>query len=154
MHNETDLNDSGRLIRAIEIESARNAKKQDQRKKPKIESVVFGIKWERAVLRQRISKRLEERLEQGMIKEVSDLHSAGLSWERLDSFGLEYRFISQYLQRKISYEEMKTKLNIAINQFAKRQETWFRRMEKKGVLIHWIQNDDYLLLKENVINLL
>ena len=82
------------------------------------------------------------------------MHSAGLSWERLDSFGLEYRFISQYLQRKISYEEMKNKLNIAINQFAKRQETWFRRMEKKGVLIHWIQNDDYLLLKESVIKLL
>ena len=78
MHNETDLNDSGRLIRAIEIESARNAKNQNQRKKPKIESVVFGIKWERAVLRQRISKRLEERLEQGMIKEVSDLAFCGI----------------------------------------------------------------------------
>ena len=106
------------------------------------------------MLRKRITKRLEERLENGMIEEVSDLHSAGLSWSKLESFGLEYRFISQYLQEQITFDEMKNKLNIAIHQFAKRQETWFRRMEKKGVIINWIANDDYSLLKERVAKLL
>ena len=154
LHNKTDLNDPERLIRAIEIELARSAEINDQRKKPEIDAVVFGIKNERAELRKRITKRLEERLEQGMIKEVSDLHSNGLSWTRLESFGLEYRFISQYVQRKITFDEMKNKLNTAIHQFAKRQETWFRRMEKKGLVINWIRSDDYPLLKESVIKLL
>ncbi|PKN52241.1 MAG: tRNA (adenosine(37)-N6)-dimethylallyltransferase MiaA [Deltaproteobacteria bacterium HGW-Deltaproteobacteria-13] len=154
LHNNTDLEDSGRLIRAIEIEQARSIKNKDQQKKPQIDAMVFGIKWERAALRQRIKIRLEERLAEGMVREVADLHSAGLSWEKLESFGLEYRFISQYLQDKITFEEMKKGLTIAIGQFAKRQETWFRRMEKKGVLINWLQSDDYPLLKESVMKFL
>ena len=85
-----------------------------------------------------------------MIEEVAGLHAAGLSWLRLESFGLEYRFISEYLQQRLTFDEMKNRLNIAIHQFAKRQETWFRRMERKGVQINWIDNGDYLLLAEKV----
>ena len=154
MHNRTDLDDPERIIRAVEIEIARCDAKKNRQEKPEIDSAVFGIRWERALLRQRITKRLEERLEEGMVEEVSGLRSAGLSWVRLDSFGLEYRFISQYLQKIITFDEMKNKLNIAIHQFAKRQETWFRRMEKKGVVINWLSGDDYPLLKENVIKYL
>jgi tRNA dimethylallyltransferase len=152
LHNKTDLEDSERLIRAIEIERARSAK--DQTQKPDINAVVFGIRWERSTLRQRITVRLKERLEQGMIEEVIKLHTAGLTWTKLESFGLEYRFISQYLQRIITFDEMTNKLNTAIHQFAKRQETWFRRMEKKGIIINWLQSNDYSLLKESVIKFL
>jgi tRNA dimethylallyltransferase len=152
LHNKTDLEDSERLIRAIEIERARSTK--DQTQKPDINAVVFGIRWERSMLRQRITVRLKERLEQGMIEEVMKLHTAGLAWTKLESFGLEYRFISQYLQRKITFDEMKKRLNTAIHQFAKRQETWFRRMEKKGIVINWLQSNDYSLLKESVMKYL
>ena len=152
LHNKTDLEDSERIIRAIEIEWARSAK--DQTQKPDINAVVFGIRWERSTLRQRITVRLKERLEQGMIEEVMKLHTAGLTWTKLESFGLEYRFISQYLQRKITFVEMTNKLNTAIHQFAKRQETWFRRMEKKGIVINWLQSNNYSLLKESVIKFL
>lgn len=151
MHNKTDLDDSERLIRAIEIELARNLSKQSQREKPHIDAVVFGIRWERSVLRQRITVRLKERLDQGMIEEVIRLHESGLTWPRLESFGLEYRFISRYLQRLITFEDMEKKLNTAIHQFAKRQDTWFRRMEKKGILINWVSGNDYALLKESVM---
>ena len=154
LHNKTDLEDSERLIRAIEIERARSIKDQDQGEKPSIDAVVFGIRWERSTLRQRITVRLKERLECGMIEEVMNLHDTGLTWTKLESFGLEYRFISQYLQRKISFDEMTNKLNAAIHQFAKRQETWFRRMEKKGIVINWLQSNDYSLLKESVMKLL
>ncbi len=150
LHNRTDLDDSARLMRAIEIELARG-KNEGRLERPDIDALVLGIKWERAILRERVTKRLEERLKQGMVDEVSNLRSTGLSWERLESFGLEYRFLSQYLREKISFDEMKSKLNTAIHQFAKRQETWFRRMEKKGVTINWIPGDNYPLLKETVI---
>jgi tRNA dimethylallyltransferase len=154
LHNKTDLEDSERLIRAIEIERARSIKDQYQREKPNVDAVVFGIRWERSTLRQRITVRLKERLEQGMIEEVVNLHDTGLTWTKLESFGLEYRFISQYLQRKITLDEMTNKLNTAIHQFAKRQETWFRRMEKKGIVINWLQSNDYSLLKESVMKIL
>ena len=85
-----------------------------------------------------------------MIEEVKALQLSGLKWERLESFGLEYKYIAQYLQDKIDYNEMFTKLNTSIHQFAKRQETWFRRMERKGIEINWISKDDYNLLKETL----
>lgn len=160
LHNKTDLEDTARLIRAIEIETARNAANSpnppnlDDKKKPEINALVFGTRLERAELRSRIATRLEERLKQGMVEEVSDLHSKGLGWERLESFGLEYRFIAEYLQNKITFEEMKNGLNIAIGQFAKRQETWFRRMEKKGIAINWLTPEDYPLLKERALEFL
>jgi tRNA dimethylallyltransferase len=154
LHNKTDLDDQERLIRAIEIERARAIKGKEQRQKPDIDAVVLGISWERSVLRQRITSRLKERLAQGMMEEVKNLHSAGLTWKKLESFGLEYRFISQYQQNKITFDDMENKLNASIHQFAKRQETWFRRMEKKGIVINWIPADNYSLLKETVMKFL
>ena len=154
LHNKTDLDDPGRLIRAIEIERARAIKGEEQQVKPEIDAVVLGISGERSALRQRITSRLKERLAQGMIEEVKNLHSAGLIWEKLESFGLEYRFISQYLQNKIIFDEMINKLNTSIHQFAKRQETWFRRMEKKGIVINWIPANNYPLLKKTVMKFL
>jgi tRNA dimethylallyltransferase len=151
LHNRTDLDDRERLIRAIEIELARQDVQKTGMAGQEVNAAVFGIRWERAELRRRITRRLDERLDQGMVEEVASLHAHGLSWARLESFGLEYRFISQYLQHKITYPEMKEKLNIAIHQFAKRQDTWFRRMERKGVAIHWLPGDDYPLLRESVL---
>lgn len=154
LHNKTDLDDPERLIRAIEIERARAIKGEEQQEKPDIDAVVLGISWERSALRQRITSRLKERLGEGMIEEVKNLHSAGLAWKKLESFGLEYRFISQYLQSKITFDEMINKLNTNIHQFAKRQETWFRRMEKKGIVINWIPANNYFLLKKTVMKFL
>lgn len=151
LHNKTDIDDSERLIRAIEIERARNITDYAQQGRPDIDAIVFGIRWERSTVRQRITARLKERLNQGMIEEVRKLNAAGLTWTKLDSFGLEYRFVSRYLQKLITFEEMEKKLNTAIHQFAKRQETWFRRMEKKGIVINWISGDNYTLLKESVM---
>jgi tRNA dimethylallyltransferase len=151
LHNKTDLDDSERLIRAIEIERARNITDHAQQERLNIDAIVFGIRWERSTVRQRITARLKERVDQGMIEEVRTLHTAGLTWTKLDSFGLEYRFASQYLRKMITYGEMMKRLNTAIHQFAKRQETWFRRMEKKGIVINWIPGDDYTFLKESVM---
>jgi tRNA dimethylallyltransferase len=154
LHNRTDLENPDRLIKAIEIEMARNKKSQFDNNKPKVDAVIFGIKLERAELRRRITERLKERLQQGMVQEVMNLRAEGLSWARLESFGLEYRFIARYLQDKTTMEEMTIRLNTAIHQFAKRQETWFRRMEKKGILINWISHNNYTLLKESAIKFL
>jgi tRNA dimethylallyltransferase len=154
LHNKTDLDDPERLIRAIEIERARALNGEEQPAKPEIDAVVLGVSCERSELRSRITSRLKERLAQGMIEEVKNLHSAGLIWKKLESFGLEYRFISQYLQNKITYDEMINKLNTSIHQFAKRQETWFRRMEKKGIVISWIPANNYPLLKKTVMKFL
>jgi tRNA dimethylallyltransferase len=151
LHNRTDLEDPERLIRAIEIETARLRKAEREKNRPDIDAVVFGLKWERAVLRARITQRLKERLSAGMIEEVVNLHREGLSWERLENFGLEYRYIAQYLQGKLSLNGMTEKLNIAIHQFAKRQETWFRRMEKKGVPIIWVSPQEYDVMKETAL---
>ena len=155
LHNKTDIEDKDRLIRAIEIERARlRQQPAEVFKRPIVNSAVFGIRWERSVLRKRIITRLTQRLEQGMIEEVKALHNSGVSWARLDSLGLEYRYLARYLQGQIAYSEMFDKLNTSIHQFAKRQETWFRRMERRGITINWISGDDYNLLKESVNNCL
>lgn len=151
LHNKTDIEDKVRLIRAIEIERARLQQSVEIGKRPMVNSAVFGVRWERLLLRERITARLKQRLADGLIEEVKSLQISGLSWARLDKFGLEYRYVSQYLQGRVSYDEMFEKLNICIHQFAKRQETWFRRMEKKGTTINWINGDNYNLLKERVI---
>ena len=151
LHNKTDLEDKDRLIRKIEIERARNNPQCDLPQKPVIHAGVFGISWDRIELRRRIALRLEQRLAEGMIDEVEQLHKLGVSWERLDSFGLEYRYIARYLQNKMTKDNMIGKLQIAIGQFAKRQMTWFRRMEKKGVAIEWINGFDYDLLHFKVL---
>jgi tRNA dimethylallyltransferase len=154
LHNKTDLEERDRLVRRIEIEKARENQIGGEWQKPFVHAGIFGIHWERAVLRQRIAARLKQRMNEGMIEEVSRLHAQGLSWERLDSFGLEYRFIARYLQNAITKDEMTSKLQIAIGQFAKRQMTWFRRMEKKGVPIEWIPGDDYPALHRRVLEVL
>jgi tRNA dimethylallyltransferase len=151
LHNRTDLDNRERLIRRIEIERARKITQCHSDKRPVIDACIFGIQWDRAILRQRISDRLQQRLAEGMIEEVQRLKLRGISWERLESFGLEYRYIAWYLQQKITKQEMTDKLRIAIGQFAKRQMTWFRRMEKKGVPIEWIGGEDYSTLRQKVI---
>ena len=143
-HNTTDLKDRTRLIRAIEIAEHIHTRGSDSAvSMPELVPLVIGTRWERPVLRRRITERLKERLANGMIEEVQHLHDSGISWERLEYFGLEYRYIGLYLKGIIKYNDMFQKLNSQIHQFAKRQETWFRRMEKKGIMIHWLNNDNY-----------
>ncbi len=144
LHNTTDLGDRERLIRALEIIEYGRRKEAAavQDGPPAIDAFTIGIRVERARLRKQITLRLKSRLEAGMIDEVARLHASGLTWERLDRFGLEYRFVSRYLQGEMGYEEMFRLLNTAIHQFAKRQETWFRRMERRGVAISWIDGPD------------
>lgn len=154
LHNRTDLDDRDRLIRKIEIERARQSPSGSIPEKPFVNAGIFGIHWERDVLRQRIARRLAKRIDEGMIEEVSRLHLQGLPWERLDSFGLEYRYVAMYLQNKLTLTEMSAKLQIAIGQFAKRQMTWFRRMEKKGVKIEWVSGDNYADLHRRVLKVL
>jgi len=144
-HNQTDLDDRDRLLRAIEIATGEKEFNTSLTELPLLQPIIFGIRWERAVLRQRITTRLRQRLNEGMVEEVERLHSAGVSWERLDYYGLEYRFIAQHLQGKLNRNDMTQKLNSAIHQFAKRQETWFRRMERQGIEIHWLDGTGNLL---------
>jgi tRNA dimethylallyltransferase len=139
MHNTTDITDRERLIRAIEIEEGQRAKKAQAVKALSKAPRVFGLTWPREELRKRITQRLITRLDSGMIEEVESLSQAGVSWKTFDFLGLEYRYVALYLQGKINRNDLFQKLNSAIHQFAKRQQTWFRRMEKNGVQIHWLQ---------------
>lgn len=145
LHNTTDLQDRQRMIRAIEIaEFSRRHFGEGEFRLPDLNPLIIGLRWERAVLRRRITSRLQERLATGMINEVRRLHDDGLcSWEKLHVLGLEYRYLAFYLQGQLSYPEMFAQLNTRIHQFAKRQETWFRRMERQGAMINWLENPDY-----------
>ena len=140
-HNTSDLNDRKRMIRAIEIAVGEGLANARPLSLPQLDSQVFGLTWSRPVLRQRITKRLRQRLDHGLVEEVEQLHSAGVAWETLDYYGLEYRFVAQYLQGQLNRNDLFQKLNSAIHQFAKRQETWFRRMERQGVVIHWLNGE-------------
>jgi tRNA dimethylallyltransferase len=143
-HNTTDLADRHRLIRAIEIaEYTRDHGSLEARDVPRVAPVIIGVRWDRTILRRRIAERLHRRLDAGMVDEVKRLHDGGTSWEKLSFFGLEYRYVSLYLRGSLTYDEMVTTLVTKIGQFAKRQETWFRRMERRGTAIHWIEGDDY-----------
>jgi tRNA dimethylallyltransferase len=141
-HNTTDLLERKRLIRAIEIAEFGRTHPQNTEPPVKIDPFVIGIRCEREELRRRITARLRSRLEAGMIEEVKQLFAKGIGWKRIDSFGLEYRYIALHLQGKMDGETMFRQLNTRIHQFAKRQETWFRRMERNGVQIHWIEGAD------------
>ncbi|HOE78896.1 MAG TPA: tRNA (adenosine(37)-N6)-dimethylallyltransferase MiaA [Smithellaceae bacterium] len=154
LHNKTDLEDRERLIRKIEIEQARKNSTTAGTARPRINACVFGLCCPRPELRERITARLKQRLAAGLVQEVAQLHAGGLSWERLDSFGLEYRYVARYLQKQMTREEMIARLEIAIGQFAKRQMTWFRRMEKKGIQIHWLDAHDYNELETCVTKML
>ncbi|MCH7910497.1 MAG: tRNA (adenosine(37)-N6)-dimethylallyltransferase MiaA [Candidatus Hydrogenedentes bacterium] len=137
LHNTTDLNDRDRIIRAIEIEVY--TQHHEPEPTPPLHPLIFGTRWDRKKLHRRIEHRLRERMRAGMIDEVRALIDQGVSVEKLRFLGLEYRFIAEYLQGEISSEdELFTKLNSAIRNFAKRQETWFRRMARRGAILHWI----------------
>jgi tRNA dimethylallyltransferase len=148
LHNSTDTENRKRAIRAIEIaEYEQSAGKRDANIPP-IDSVIVGIRYERSIRRQRITQRLKERLEQGMIEEARALLESGVSHEKLEYYGLEYKFLSQYLKGTLTYEEMFNGLNTAIHRFAKRQMTWFRGMERRGTVIHWLEGE--LPLREKI----
>lgn len=140
LHNTTDLLDRNRLTRAIEIAEFQR-EVQNVPPLPELSLLVFGIKWEREALRRRITQRLKERLNQGLIEEVTRLHYTGIPLEILEFYGLEYRFVAQYLKGVWNKNDMFQKLNSAIHQLAKRQETWFRRMERQGIAIRWVDGD-------------
>ena len=141
LHNTTDLLIKERVIRAIMITESQNEVKPAG--KTKINSLVIGIKLERDEIKRRITERLKQRLQNGMIDEVKKLVDQGVSYERLDLFGLEYKFIGKHLRGDLSYNDMFQKLNSAIHDFAKRQMTWFRKMEREGIQIEWIDGPDY-----------
>lgn len=153
-HNKSDIDNPKRTIRAIEIAKFYNNNKDIDFSFPKINSLIIGIYFDRLSRRDRIRKRLKQRLDEGMIDEVKTLLNSGISSENLIYYGLEYKFVTKYLNNKISYKEMFDGLKIAIYQFAKRQMTWFRKMERNGFKINWlngeIPNDEKI---EKIVNL-
>jgi tRNA dimethylallyltransferase len=140
LHNKTDLQNKERLIKAILVAES---EEESLLKGIKINSLVLGVKFERSIIKKKITERLKKRLKEGMIEEVQKLISSGVTYERLLNFGLEYKFITLYLKGELSYNDMFIKLNSAISAFAKRQMTWFRKMEREGVQINWIENADF-----------
>jgi len=135
LHNTSDVLHRERLIRAIEIAEA-----EPSARAPSItlDAHVFGVRWERNELRRRITRRLAERIEHGLLDEVRDLLETGLTHDQLIFYGLEYRYATAHLRGDITQEQMFDALNAAIHQFAKRQDTWFRRMERQGIAIRWL----------------
>lgn len=138
MHNQTDVDTAQRAIRAIEIETYNLEHPTDNRTLPPIDSVIIGADINREERRRKITQRLKQRLEEGMVDEIRQLLDRGIAPENLIYYGLEYKFVTEYVIGKTSYEEMFRQLEIAIHQFAKRQMTWFRGMERRGFTIHWI----------------
>ena len=138
MHNKTDVDSCQRAIRAIEIETYNLTKPTEERQCPPIDSLIIGVDIDREERRRKITKRLKERLKAGMIDEVDGLLKRGIPADDLIYYGLEYKFVTEYIIGKLTYEEMFRQLEIAIHQFAKRQMTWFRGMERRGFTIHWI----------------
>lgn len=138
MHNKTDVDSCQRAIRAIEIETYNLTKSTEERLCPSIDSLIIGVNIDREERRRKITKRLKERLKAGMIDEVDGLLKRGIPADDLIYYGLEYKFVTEYIIGKLTYEEMFRQLEIAIHQFAKRQMTWFRGMERRGFTIHWI----------------
>lgn len=138
MHNRTDVDTAQRAIRAIEIETYNLEHPTPERQMPPVDSLVIGINIDRELRREKITRRLKARLEEGMCDEIRSLIDGGVNPDDLIYYGLEYKFVTEYVVGKTSYEEMFRQLVIAIHQFAKRQMTWFRGMERRGYTIHWI----------------
>ncbi|MDR2533996.1 MAG: tRNA (adenosine(37)-N6)-dimethylallyltransferase MiaA [Tannerellaceae bacterium] len=138
MHNTSDIKSPHRAIRAIEIEEYRRQHHVDYKSRPGFFPVIIGLDIERDLRRRRISERLRDRLEQGMVSEVQSLLDSGLSVEDVMYYGLEYKFVTLYITGKLNHSEMFVRLETAIHQFAKRQMTWFRGMERRGCTIKWI----------------
>jgi tRNA dimethylallyltransferase len=148
LHNTTDIDTKKRAIRAIEIEQYYKDHSVSSTGFPAIRSLIVGVKFDRELRRERISFRLKQRLENGMVEEVKRLIEMGIERESLIYYGLEYKYITMYLTGDLSYDEMYKRLEIAIHQFAKRQMTWFRGMERRGIKIHWL--DGTLPMEEKV----
>lgn len=138
LHNHTDTCERPRLIRAIEIETYYQEHPELMASCQPVSSVIFGLKGDRDLIRSRITQRLHQRLENGMVDEVRQLLDSGVNPNQLIRYGLEYKFLTQYLQNQWDYDTMVQRLNVAIHQFSKRQMTWFRKMEREGFLIHWM----------------
>ena len=148
LHNSSDTENRRRAIRAIEIEVYLKEHPGPDNNLPEIKSLVVGVKFDRENRRKRITERLKQRLDAGMLDEVQRLLDKGLTPEQLTYYGLEYKYLTLHLIGQLSYDEMFGKLEIAIHQFAKRQMTWFRRMEKNGTHIHWL--DGFMPLEEKI----
>ncbi len=152
LHNITDIDTKKRIIRAIEIEHYNKSGTRRENQFPCLNACIAGIMFDRDERRRRITERLKKRLDEGMVDEVRKLLSDGIKKDILISYGLEYKYITLYLAGKYTYEEMVGDLETAIHQFAKRQMTWFRGMERKGVRIHWL--DGELSLEEKIAQVL
>jgi len=152
LHNTTEVDTDKRAIRAIEIEDYYKSHPEIDTYYPEINPLIVGIKFDRDSRRRRITERLHARLDEGMVDEVKGLLDSGIKPEDLIYYGLEYKFLTQYLTGEISYDYMVEKLNVSIHQFAKRQMTWFRKMEKSGFNIHWL--DGYMSTEEKVTKVL
>ena len=152
MHNKTDVDSCQRAVRAIEIETYNLEHPVPLRELPPVDSILIGIDIDRELRRQKITRRLKARLDEGMIDEVKRLLDEGIPADDLIYYGLEYKFVTDYLIGKCTYDEMFTRLEIAIHQFAKRQMTWFRGMERRGFKINWI--DATLPMEEKVAQII
>lgn len=141
LHNTSDTDTKKRAIRGIEIAEYYEEHPEIETEYPTFDVLYLGVKYQRNKERKNITERLAQRLENGLIEEAKKLLEEGLAHEDLTYYGLEYKFLSLYLQGELSYQEMFSRLNTAIHQFAKRQRTWFRKMEKEGVKIHWIEGE-------------
>lgn len=148
LHNSTDVDTAKRAIRAIEIEEYYAHNDIEERPFPQLHSLIIGVDIDREMRRQKISRRLQQRLDDGMIDEVKQLLAKGISPEDLIYYGLEYKYLTLYITGQSTYEEMFSGLETAIHQFAKRQMTWFRGMERRGFTIHWI--DASLPMEEKI----
>lgn len=151
LHNQTDTTNRKRLERAIEIEEYYSKHNVDETPFPKINNIIFGVRYSRNNERNRITCRLKQRLNNGMVDEVKNLLDSGISPNDLIYYGLEYKYLTLYIQGQISWDEMFNQLNTAIAQFSKRQMTWFRRMERNGIEINWIQGNLPLAEKVNIV---
>ena len=148
LHNKTDVDSAQRAIRAIEIEEYYKTEAPDANEYNPINSLIIGVNIDRELRRAKISKRLRDRLDEGMVDEIRSILQSGVKPEDLIYYGLEYKFLTQYIIGELTYEEMVSQLEIAIHQFAKRQMTWFRGMERRGFTIHWI--DATLPMEEKI----
>ena len=149
LHNKTDVDSAQRAIRAIEIEEFYKTEAPDKREYAPINSLIIGVDIDRDLRREKISKRLRARLDEGMVDEVRAILATGVNPDDLIYYGLEYKFLTLYIIGQLTYDEMVSQLEIAIHQFAKRQMTWFRGMERRGLHIHWL---DALLPTDEKIN--
>lgn len=138
LHNKTDVDTVQRAIRAIEIEEYKKENPMEANEFPPIHSLIIGVDIDRELRREKITKRLKARLEEGMIEEIQQILDKGIAPDDLIYYGLEYKYVTLYILGQLSYNDMFSQLEIAIHQFAKRQMTWFRGMEKRGLHIHWV----------------